>query len=471
MTQIKFFGFILILLFVSVQNSFGQEDVCKNNFQGIELNCIKSKRKRIKVKPHLKLSTLKKNQIYFYETTNLALGKLKIKSVYASTSECLVYFDAVTYERANTHVPKNYLEIRKNYNVWPTESLHLETADNKVDLVLKYDKKQKACILVTQDATGTFLYTTEEDGLISSNDMLYWAAVLLIGLAAYIVATNFMDEEEKFKATENLAEAESSDVPKQNLGIVIKYSKPFFRRYFTPIVHSFKPKRKKAIREKYRKKLATAGLTRDMSPEDFFAMKLFLPLGFPILFLALRSFLEETWPLSIVPIISALGYYYPEIWINGKTERRKEEILMGMPFIVDMLALSVEAGLDFVAAMQKVIEKAPPSPLVEEFEQMIREIKIGSSRAEGLRNLSWRTDVLAVSSFTATLIAADSVGASIGPILKTLSQELRQKRSSEAEKKGATAATKILIPMMMFVMPSVLLVIMAPVAMQFMAGN
>ena len=141
-----------------------------------------------------------------------------------------------------------------------------------------------------------------------------------------------------------------------------------------------------------------------------------------------------------------------------------------MPFVVDMLALSVEAGLDFVAAMQKVIEKAPPSALVDEFETLIKETKIGASRAEALRGLSWRIDTLPISSFCATLIAADSVGANIGPILKTLAQELREKRSSMIEQKGAQAATKILIPMIFFVLPAVLIVIAAPIALQLMGG-
>ena len=116
--------------------------------------------------------------------------------------------------------------------------------------------------------------------------------------------------------------------------------------------------------------------------------------------------------------------------------------MVGMPFCVDMLALSVEAGLDFVAAMSKVVEKGKPGPLIDEFTQVIKEIKIGASRAESLRNMAYRVDLIQITSFTATLIAADSVGASIGPILKNLSKEIREKRSSEAEKKGAQATTK-----------------------------
>jgi tight adherence protein C len=228
---------------------------------------------------------------------------------------------------------------------------------------------------------------------------------------------------------------------------------------------------KKKLRDKYRRKLASSGMTKHLTPEDFFAFKLFLIIGFPILFIMIRQFLEETWPMSILPVLSAVGFFYPDIWINGKITKRSDEMIQNMPFIVDMLALSVEAGLDFMAAMQKVIEKAPPSPLVDEFEILIKETKVGASRAEGLRQLSWRCNTLPISSFCATLIAADAVGASIGPILKTLAAELRQKRSSEAEKKGATAATKILFPMMMFIMPAVFIIIGAPIILQFVGGQ
>ena len=124
-----------------------------------------------------------------------------------------------------------------------------------------------------------------------------------------------------------------------------------------------------------------------------------------------------------------------------------------------------------MAAIQRIIEKAPMSPLVEEFETLIKETKIGSSRSEGLRQLGWRVNVIEINSFCATLIAADSVGASIGPLLKQLSTDLRVKRSSRAEQLGATAATKILIPMIFFILPAVLVAIFAPMLLKMMAGK
>lgn len=301
---------------------------------------------------------------------------------------------------------------------------------------------------------------------LQGSQLLLWTSILLFGLATFIVASFIFKEEEEYKAQEKLTDGETSKVSgAKGHGIVLQYSRPFFKRYLSPIVGSMKNKRK--IKDKYKRSLASAGLTSYLTPEDFFAFKLFLILGFPVMFMAIREFLEETWSIKLIPVLAIAGFYYPNIWIKGKIEQRQKEILFSMPFSVDMLALSVEAGLDFIAAMAKVIKKAKPSALVEEFTILLKEIKIGASRADALRNMAWRTNLIQVASFCATLIAADSVGASIGPILKSLGAEMRQKRSSQIEKAGATAATKILFPMMFFIIPSVFIVVASPMILEF----
>lgn len=293
--------------------------------------------------------------------------------------------------------------------------------------------------------------------------ILFYASIGLIGLAVFLITKTIFQDEDQFQAQEKLEDKSGDDVAKH--GFILRYSRPFFKRYFSPIVSSMK--NKKTFKEKYRRKLAAAGLTNVLTPEDFFAFKLFLIIGFPILFFGIRMFLEADWPLQLTPVLGIVGYFYPDIWINGKIEERQKQVVRNMPFCVDMLALSVEAGLDFIAAMVKVIEKSKDNPLTEEFEIVIKEIRIGASRAEALRNLAWRIDLIQISSFCATLIAADSVGASIGPILKSLAAEIRQKKSAEAEKAGATAATKILFPMLFFIVPSVLIIVFAPIVLEF----
>ena len=300
------------------------------------------------------------------------------------------------------------------------------------------------------------------------SNRLFYASLILIGITVFAISRMIFADEDSYKVVEQIGQSDekAKRASYAQHGIVLKYSRPFFKRYITPVVQSMKNKQK--IKQRYKRRLASAGLTDVITPEDFLSFKIFLILGFPIVFMAVRLFLEETWPLSYIPVIACLGFFYPDIWMSGKIKQRKREVIMFMPFSVDMLALSVEAGLDFIAAITKVVTKARPSALNDEFKILIKEIKIGASRAESLRNMAWRIDLIQMSSFCATLIAADSVGASIGPILKALSKEIRQKRSSDIEKAGATAATKILFPMLFLIVPAVLIMVGAPIALQMM---
>ncbi len=324
----------------------------------------------------------------------------------------------------------------------------------------------EACTNGDQNACD---YLKGEDRF-KGSQLLLWSAIILMGIAVLIVTKMMFQDNEQFQVSQKLEDGEDQKTAEvKSHGIILQYSRPFFKRYVSPIVSQMKGKKK--IKEKYRRKLANSGLTEVLTTEDFYAFKLFLIIGFPVVFIALRSFLETDWPLKLAPVLGIVGFVYPDIWIKGKIDQRQKEIVSGMPFSVDMLALSVEAGLDFVAAMTKVVEKAKPGALTEEFEIMIKEIKVGASRAEALRNMAWRIDMVQISSFCATLIAADSVGASIGPILKALSAEIRQKRSAQVEKEGATAATKILFPMMIFIVPAVFLMVGAPIIVEFVAGR
>lgn len=323
---------------------------------------------------------------------------------------------------------------------------------------------EKACQGGSQPACD-HLKPPEANG----STILFYASIILFGISVLIITMMMFQDEGSFQAQEKLDQGkELTKAQIASQGAILKYSRPFFKRYVTPIVSSMKNKKK--IREKYKRKLASSGLTDYLSPEDFFSFKLFLIIGFPIVFMLVRAFLEADWPLKLIPVVAMVGYFYPDIWIKSKIEQRQKEIMMALPFSIDMLALSVEAGLDFMAAITKVVEKAKPSPLRSEFETVIKEIKIGATRAEALRNMAWRVDLINVSSFCATLIAADSVGASIGPILKNLSAEIRQKRSSDVEKAGATAATKILFPMLFLIVPAVFIIVMAPMIIGLVSG-
>lgn len=406
-----------------------------------------------------------KNKFYFFKTGAGHLGKMVIKNATVTPLKCSMYVEVTTYQGRDV-INKSITFVTKNVsNAWNVDRASF---DNKPGSDFSLSREYGLCVFKSINGVIAPIGELKEVEDQNGSEILVYAALFLIGLAVFLVARTVFQDEDRFKAQERLEDAEQEEKEAAPNDIVLKYSRPFFKRYFSPIVAGMKNKRK--IREKYKRPLASSGMNKFLTPEDFYAFKLFLIIGFPIVYLGLRSFLEEDWPLAYTPLVSVFGFFYPDIWIKGKKEQRQKDILENMPFVVDMLALSVEAGLDFIAAMQKVIEKAPHSALVEEFETLIKETKIGSSRADGLRQLSWRVDILPVSSFCATLIAADSVGANIGPILKTLANELREKRSAMVEQKGAQASTKILIPMIFLVLPAVLLIIAAPIGLQLING-
>lgn len=456
------FIFFTILHFILVPQLWAQVSPCPKEFTQVNANCITQSQLNYSEKP-LILSNELKGNVYFYKTPAGSVGKMRVIGVTADNRECTLFLEAVTFDAKN-FVPNSSLSIAVDRNQWLRSRIFL---DREGLSALELQRKQNSCVLsLTKDASIAY-FTKEVEKAREENFLLFYSPLALVFIAIFIIVRVFMEDQDKYKASEALEEVEVDKT--KSVDFFVKVTKPFYKRYFLPMVQGSKNKAK--MRAKYRQKLANAGLMKEVTPEEFVSLKLFMILGGPFVFLAVRAFLEKDWPLFLTPLMGVLGYFYPNVWLNGKVQRRNEEVLRAMPFIVDMLALSVEAGLDFMAAIQRVIEKAPSSALVEEFEILIRETKIGSSRAEGLRQLSWRVNMIEINSFCATLIAADSVGASIGPILKQLSTELRVKRSSRAEQLGATAATKILIPMIFFILPAVLVAIFAPMALKMMSGK
>lgn len=461
---------IFLILAFSLSGFAWAQNPCPKEFSQITATCINAINKKPIEKP-ISLSKELEGNIYFYKTPSGEAGKVRIMGVVNTKKECTVFLDAVTYSR-RAFLPNSSLSIGPDQNNWLPDKLFLDR-DGYSALELRRqetaDKKSMVCALSLSQGASIFFYQKSlMEKVREEKNILFYGPLVLIFIAIFIIVRLFLDEQDKFKTQEALEDAENQAKIKAQ-PLFIKVTRPFYKRYFLPLVQGFKNKQK--LRNKYRQSLANAGLSKEMSPEEFVALKFFMILGGPFVFLAVRWIMEENWPLTITPVMGIVGFYYPNIWLKGLIAKRNQAVLLAMPFIVDMLALSVEAGLDFMAAIQRVIEKAPPSPLVEEFETLIKETRIGSSRAEGLRQLGWRVNIIEINSFCATLIAADSVGASISPILKQLSGELRVKRSSRAEQQGATAATKILIPMIFFILPAVLVAIFAPMALKAMTGN
>ncbi|MDH4467854.1 MAG: type II secretion system F family protein [Bacteriovoracaceae bacterium] len=464
--RLIFFIFQILVFFFWAPLIYGQEEAsCGSDYNLIDFTCVKNFDSKMK-KKNLLVTELKIGDVYFFKTKNDHLGKFEVKHASDDKGECGVYLSSEAFVNGKIMSKESEVFINNSLGVWSSNKIDLDSL-SPFDINLRRSEgitqKNSKCFIDGMETKFVFYKNIADSPLKRGSTLIFLAMLLLFGVSAFLMAMTIFKDEGAFAVQEKFEDADSNKIVNYaKYGIVLKYSRVFFRRYFTPIVQGMK--NKNSIKEKYRRPIANGGLLNIITPEDFFAFKLFLILGFPALFLVFRFLMEMDWSLALTPVVSFVGFIYPDIWLKSRTERRKKDIITAMPFIVDMLALSIEAGLDFIAAIARVMEKAPPSALSEEFEIMIKEIKIGSSRADALRQMSWRVDEIVVNSFCATLIAADSVGASVGPILKTLSNEIRQKRSSLIEQAGAKAATKILFPMIIFILPAVFIITFAPLA-------
>lgn len=216
-------------------------------------------------------------------------------------------------------------------------------------------------------------------------------------------------------------------------------------------------------RTRYTRDLGALGLERVVSVNQLIALK--LTIFFILCFYGLM--LLRVLPFFFAVLLALFGWIYVDIWLKDKISARKRKIRSQLPFLLDMLTLSVEAGLEFTAAVAKIASKMDPSPLRDELTIFLRQMQLGMSRKEALRALSDRVNIQQVNSMTSALIQAAEMGSSIGGALRTQSEIMSGERFVEAEKKGAEASQKMLLPMVLFIIPAVMLVIMGPLLVSF----
>ncbi len=220
-------------------------------------------------------------------------------------------------------------------------------------------------------------------------------------------------------------------------------------------------------RKNIQKQILQAGMTDQMTVDHFLAAKVFFTIAVPlVLALAIDSFRK---PLGIL-FIAILGFYFADLWLKSMIKDRQSKILRALPLSVDLLTLTVEAGLDFAGGIQRVVEKGPTGPLQEELKTLLQDIRLGTTRANALRAMEERCAMVEITSFTSVLIQADQLGASIGPVLRMQAERMRSERFSRAEKMGAEAASKIIFPMIIFIMPAVFIILIGPLILKMIYG-
>ena len=251
---------------------------------------------------------------------------------------------------------------------------------------------------------------------------------------------------------------------------------PFLLRLLLPLTPNLFPIVSRPMFKRTRdladKRLVAAGFDGLLDGREFLAFKFLLPITLGAFWLLLLRFATRAWPETIGnPLLPALLgiallYVYPVFWLRRALATRHRSIQRALPFVLDLLTLSVEAGLDFMTALQRNCERRRLDALNEELIRMIREIQLGTPRRIALRNMSARVDLADLRSVTYALVQADELGVSIGAILRIQSDQMRQRRFDRAERLANEAPVKLLGPLMLFIFPCVFIILLGPILKQ-----
>ncbi|GAP63717.1 tight adherence protein C [Ardenticatena maritima] len=248
----------------------------------------------------------------------------------------------------------------------------------------------------------------------------------------------------------------------------LELEEPFTERVLRPLIRSmaqaisrFTPQQ---VLENQRALLEAAGNPNNWTPADFLGVRglAAIVLGaLPgiLLFLSGASFLRV---IGFSAGFALLGFLLPGIWINRKIQDRRKQILKTLPDALDLMTISVEAGLGFDQAMSKVAEKWGDNELAKEFNRVITEIRLGKTRREALRDLAERTQVDEIRGFVAAVIQADQLGVSIAKVLRTQSEQMRIRRRQRAEEQAQQASIKMLFPLVFLIFPAIFIVLLGP---------
>ena len=253
----------------------------------------------------------------------------------------------------------------------------------------------------------------------------------------------------------------------------VELQQPFMERVVIPVIKRlgdvstrFTPQR---LLQETTLKLELAGNPGRIDAATFLATR-FVGAGvFGGLLLLVSIFSNNNWSVGrifmVVTIFTALGFFFPQLWLQSKINSRQNEVRKAMPDALDLLTICVEAGLGFDAAMSKVSEKWE-NELSIMFGRAIREVQLGKPQRESLRDMADRIGLPELTSFVAAVIQSQILGVSLAKVLRIQSDQMRMKRRQFAEELAHKAPVKMIIPMALLTFPSIMIILMAPAGFQ-----
>ncbi|MEK6751424.1 MAG: type II secretion system F family protein [Chloroflexota bacterium] len=253
----------------------------------------------------------------------------------------------------------------------------------------------------------------------------------------------------------------------------IELQQPFMQRVALPVIKRigefstrFTPQK---LLEETTLKLELAGNPGRIDASTFLATRFVGAAVFGGLLLLISNLPTVIWPFArvvlVVGIFTALGFFFPQLWLQSRINGRQNEVRKAMPDALDLLTICVEAGLGFDAAMSKVSEKWE-NELSIMFGRAIREVQLGKTQREALRDMADRIGLPELTSFVAAVIQSQILGVSLAKVLRIQSDQMRVKRRQFAEELAHKAPVKMIIPMALLTFPSIMIILMAPAAFQ-----
>jgi tight adherence protein C len=242
-----------------------------------------------------------------------------------------------------------------------------------------------------------------------------------------------------------------------------RFLRPIFERIGAIITSKTPAKQQEALQEKINLAGRPFGMTVGMFlTSQFVALFALTAVGF-----GLAQALGLSGNLLIAaPVGGGIGgYIFPSIWLDRKVKRRQKELLLALPNALDLLTISVEAGLGFDAAIARVCEKYH-NPLSIEFAQVLNEVRLGRPRLEALEDMGKRNKVEELSNFIQAIVQSEQLGVGIANVLRIQSEEIRRRRRQRAEEQGQKAPLKMLFPMVGCIFPTLFICLLGPAVLQ-----
>ena len=217
------------------------------------------------------------------------------------------------------------------------------------------------------------------------------------------------------------------------------------------------------------KRLQRTGVSYLLTAEQYVALQVLSIIMWPVIALFVLGLMkyEGPWFPLVMLAAFAMGIAHPNIWLSDTRKRRANAIVRAMPTYLDFITMCVEAGLNFQGALQQAMEKAPPSPLKNEFAVILRDLRAGLSRADALRRMADRLDIQEITSFVGSVVQAERMGSSLATVMRVQAEQRRNERFQRAEKIAMEAPIKLVGPLIMFIFPVTFIVLGFPIAMKF----